>query len=53
MACMKRDAPKLYRQFQTDVFTELSVYKKRVLDDMHGKLIKCSARMRSMNTCDK
>jgi len=50
---MKRDAPKLYRQFQTDVFTELSVYKKRVLNEMHGKLIKCSARIRSHNTCDK
>ena len=53
MQSMKREAPKLFRQFQTDVFTELSNYKKRVLNEMHTKLINSSKKMKATSMMDQ
>ena len=35
---LKRDAPHIYRRLQLDVFTELSIYKKKVLVEMDHRL---------------
>ena len=35
---LKRDAPHIYRRLQLDIFTELSLYKKKTLCDMNEKL---------------
>lgn len=45
MQVVKRDAPKIYRQFQADVFTELSIYKQKIVSTMQRRLIETSYRL--------
>ena len=35
---LKKDAPHIYRRLQLDVFTELSIYKKKALVEIDGRL---------------
>ena len=50
---LKRDAPKIFRQFQLDIFTELCIYKSRVKTQLNIKLNQTNKSMIRKAKCDK
>ena len=53
MMVLKRDAPKIFRQFQLDIFTELCIYKSRVKTQLNIKLNQTNKSMIRKAKCDK
>ena len=53
MNSLKREAPKVWRQFQLDVFTELSQYKKRVVNGLNIRLYQTATRTQKKPTRDQ